>query len=99
MPCYGFRMAEDEEERQQIYVEVPKSWVPELKAAADRRFMSRNGFICSALRRVLDGEKDKHSKRTPQSRHATASTEEPCSHPVSRRIGKGCGACGKDPVK
>lgn len=31
-------------------------------------------------------------------RHADED-EEPCRHPVNRRIGKGCAECGKDPVK
>jgi hypothetical protein len=25
--------------------------------------------------------------------------DEPCRHPVGRRIGTGCGACGKDPIR
>jgi hypothetical protein len=30
---------------------------------------------------------------------ALAATQSLCQHPINRRIGTGCGVCGKDPVK
>ncbi len=42
-----------------ILVEVPKEWLPELKAASERRFTSRHSFILRAIRAALDGEQTK----------------------------------------
>lgn len=34
----------------------------------------------------------------PRTRQAPANADGPCLHPMSRRLGKGCPVCGKDPV-
>lgn len=78
---------------------IPKEWKPEIGAAANRLGISQHAWLVKAIRRVLDGERlDKVSAPLPPNRFVRDVIAEKCKHPINRRIGTGCGACGKDPV-
>lgn len=64
-----------------------------VEVAAERDGLTPSEWVRRAIDRELDW-----AAATPPTKAPAKALKEVCRHPVNRRIGKGCGLCGKDPV-
>lgn len=85
----------DDTETVSVCVKMPKA----MRDALDRQIIE-HGYTnrSEAARAALEVGLNPTGARKTRSRASSKPATNGCAHPIGRRIGTGCGACGKDPA-
>lgn len=91
-------MKDDESKERPVNVRFPADVMADIEQFADEDNRKPGPWVRNEIIQLVKERKGGHGKTATKARHPTA-IEEPCRHPINRRIGTGCGVCLKDPVR